>query len=355
MSTDILDMSDDEIMNMSNPPQLDETPENTQESDELPSNSGSSLQYDATTQELEQIDENSTENDVIDENNDQTSDKIENQNNNDTPNYEEFYKTVMAPFKANGRMVQLNNAQEVISLMQKGTDYTRKTQDLARYKKPLLMLEKAKLLDEDNVSFYIDLMNGNQEAIRKLLKDKNIDTFSLPSDEEPINYVPGPNTVSDIEIALDDTVRDIESKPYGNSFINDVYRYDTRSKTYISQDPRIMEVLFQQKQSGVYDKIVTEVERQKLIGNISPNTPFIDAYYSVGSMMLRQQGNNQQSRNGFNTPQPLTRRPAITPSNLDNSQRARAAGITRISSQARQPIKNPLSMSDEEFLKQFGE
>ena len=355
MSTDILDMSDDEIMNMSNPPQLDETPENTQESDELPSNSGSSLQYDATTQELGQIDENSTENDVIDENNDQTSDKIENQNNNDTPNYEEFYKTVMAPFKANGRMVQLNNAQEVISLMQKGTDYTRKTQDLARYKKPLLMLEKAKLLDEDNVSFYIDLMNGNQEAIRKLLKDKNIDTFSLPSDEEPINYVPGPNTVSDIEIALDDTVRDIESKPYGNSFINDVYRYDTRSKTYISQDPRIMEVLFQQKQSGVYDKIVTEVERQKLIGNISPNTPFIDAYYSVGSMMLRQQGYNQQSRNGFNTPQPLTRRPAITPSNLDNSQRARAAGITRTSSQARQPIKNPLSMSDEEFLKQFGE
>lgn len=355
MSTDILDMSDDEIMNMSNPPQLDETPENTQESDELPSNSGSSLQYDATTQELGQIDENSTENDVIDENNDQTSDKIENQNNNDTPNYEEFYKTVMAPFKANGRMVQLNNAQEVISLMQKGTDYTRKTQDLARYKKPLLMLEKAKLLDEDNVSFYIDLMSGNQEAIRKLLKDKNIDTFSLPSDEEPINYIPGPNTVSDIEIALDDTVRDIESKPYGNSFINDVYRYDTRSKTYISQDPRIMEVLFQQKQSGVYDKIVTEVERQKLIGNISPNTPFIDAYYSVGSMMLRQQGYNQQSRNGFNTPQPLTRRPAITPSNLDNSQRARAAGITRTSSQARQPIKNPLSMSDEEFLKQFGE
>lgn len=354
MSTDILDMSDDEIMNMSNPPQLDETPENTQESEETSLNNESSLQYDATAQELEQNDENSTENNTIDENSDQTSDKIENQDNNDTPNYEEFYKTVMAPFKANGRMVQLNNAQEVISLMQKGTDYTRKTQDLARYKKPLLMLEKAKLLDEDNVSFYIDLMQGNQEAIRKLLKDKNIDTFSLPSDEEPINYVPGSNTISDVELALDDTVRDIESKPYGNSFINDVYHYDNRSKDYISQDPRILEVLFQQKQQGIYDKVVAEVERQKLIGNISPNTPFIDAYYNVG-MMLRQQGNNQQSRNGFNTPQPLTRRPAITTSNLNNSQRAKAAGITRTSSQARQPIKNPLSMSDEEFLKQFGE
>lgn len=352
MSTDILDMSDDEIMNMTNPPQSDETPENTQESDGLSSNEESSLQYDANAQELESNNEYNEENP---NNTTETSDKIENQDNNDTPNYEEFYKTVMAPFKANGRMVQLNNAQEVISLMQKGTDYTRKTQDLARYKKPLLMLEKAKLLDEDNVSFYIDLMNGNQEAIRKLLKDKNIDTFSLPSNEEPINYVPGPNTVSDVELAIDDTVRDIESKPYGNSFINDVYRYDNRSKAYISQDPRIMEVLFQQKQSGIYDKIVTEVERQKIIGNISPNTPFIDAYYSVGSMMLRQQSNNQQGRNGLNTLQPLTRRPAITPSNLNNSQRARAAGITRTSSQARQPIKNPLSMSDEEFLKQFGE
>lgn len=351
MSTDILDMSDDEIMNMSNPPQSDETVENTQESDELSSNSDNSLQYDANAQELESIDEYNEENPNYTT---ETSDKIENQDNNDTPNYEEFYKTVMAPFKANGRMVQLNNAQEVISLMQKGTDYTRKTQDLARYKKPLLMLEKAKLLDEDNVSFYIDLMKGNQEAIRKLLKDKNIDTFSLPSDEEPINYVPGGNKVSDIEVTIDDTIKNIVGKPYGNSFIADVSNYDDATKSYIGQDPRILEVLFQQKQQGVYDRIVAEVERQKLIGNISPNTPFVEAYYNVG-MMLRQQGYNQQGRNGFNTPQPLTRRPAVTPSNLNNSQRARAAGITRTSSQVRQPIKNPLSMSDEEFLKQFGE
>lgn len=351
MSTDILDMSDDEIMNMSNPPQSDETVENTQESDELSSNSDSSLQYDANAQELESNNEYNEENPNYTT---ETSDKIENQDNNDTPNYEEFYKTVMAPFKANGRMVQLNNAQEVISLMQKGTDYTRKTQDLARYKKPLLMLEKAKLLDEDNVSFYIDLMNGNQEAIRKLLKDKNIDTFSLPSDEEPINYVPGGNKVSDIEVTIDDTIKNIAGKPYGNSFLADVSNYDDATKSYIGQDPRILEVLFQQKQQGVYDRVVAEVERQKLIGNISPNTPFVEAYYNVG-MMLRQQGYNQQGRNGLNTSQPLTRRPAITPSNLNNSQRARAAGITRTSSQVRQAIKNPLSMSDEEFLKQFGE
>lgn len=351
MSTDILDMSDDEIMNMSNPPQLDETPENTQESDGLSSNSDNSLQYDANAQELESNNEYNEENPNYTT---ETSDKIENQDNNDTPNYEEFYKTVMAPFKANGRMVQLNNAQEVISLMQKGTDYTRKTQDLARYKKPLLMLEKAKLLDEDNVSFYIDLMNGNQEAIRKLLKDKNIDAFSLPSDEEPINYIPGGNKVSDIEVSIDDSIKSIAAKPYGNSFLADVSNYDDATKSYIGQDPRILEVLFQQKQQGVYDRIVAEVERQKLIGNISPNTPFVEAYYNVG-MMLRQQGYNQQGRNGLNTLQPLTRRPAITPSNLNNSQRARAAGITRTSSQVRQAIKNPLSMSDEEFLKQFGE
>lgn len=351
MSTDILDMSDDEIMNMSNPPQSDETVENTQESDGLSSNSDNSLQYDANAQELESNNEYNEENPNYTT---ETSDKIENQDNNDTPNYEEFYKTVMAPFKANGRMVQLNNAQEVISLMQKGTDYTRKTQDLARYKKPLLMLEKAKLLDEDNVSFYIDLMNGNQEAIRKLLKDKNINTFSLPSDEEPINYVPGGNKVSDIEVTIDDTIKSIAAKPYGNSFLADVSNYDDATKSYIGQDPRILEVLFQQKQQGVYDRVVAEVERQKLIGNVSPNTPFVEAYYNVG-MMLRQQGYNQQGRNGLNTLQPLTRRPAITPSNLNNSQRARAAGITRTSSQARQAIKNPLSMSDEDFLKQFGE
>lgn len=365
MSKTVYEMSDDEIMDMSNPPEIDETKgtveeqENQEQQEDTPTN----VEESNVSEEVENTEDTSDEeespiyeeNTEIDDNSDENSDTIQKDTNNKTPNYEEFYKRVMAPFKANGKTIQLNSTEEAIALMQKGVDYTRKMQDIARYRKPMLMLERANLLNEDQISFFIDLVNGDQEAIRKLLKDKNIDAFSLPSEDEPINYVAGAHKISDDQINFKEQLDSIASQPKGVEFLKEVNDYDQQSKDHIYKEPRILQALYQQKQGGLYDKIVEEIERQRILGQIPDNVPFLIAYNTIGNKLFGQGSNNQQSRNGLATQQPLTRKPAITSNRLNNSQRAKSAGLTRTSNRSVGRTKNPLEMSDEEFLKQFGE
>lgn len=367
MSKTVYEMSDDEIMDMSNPPETDETKgtveeeqENQEQQEDIPTN----IEESNESEEVEDTSDNEVneeespiyeENKEIDDNSDENSDTIQKDTNNKTPNYEEFYKRVMAPFKANGKSIQLNSAEEAIALMQKGVDYTRKMQDIARYRKPMLMLERANLLNEDQISFFIDLVNGDQEAIRKLLKDKNIDAFSLPSEDEPINYVAGSHKISDDQINFKEQIDNIATQPKGVEFLKEVNEYDQQSKDHIYKEPRILQALYQQKQGGLYDKIVEEIERQRILGQIPDNVPFLIAYNTIGNKLFGQGSNNQQSRNGLATQQPLTRKPAITSNRLNNSQRAKSAGLIRTSNRSVGRTKNPLEMSDEEFLKQFGE
>lgn len=365
MSKTVYEMSDDEIMDMSNPPETDET-KNTveeQENQEQQEDISTNVEESNVSEEVENTEDTPDEeespiyeeNKEIDDNSDENSDTIQKDTNNKTPNYEEFYKRVMAPFKANGKTIQLNSTEEAIALMQKGVDYTRKMQDIARYRKPMLMLERANLLNEDQISFFIDLVNGDQEAIRKLLRDKNIDAFSLPSEDEPINYVAGAHKISDDQINFKEQLDNIATQPKGVEFLKEVNEYDQQSKDHIYKEPRILQALYQQKQGGLYDKIVEEIERQRILGQIPDNVPFLIAYNTIGNKLFGQGSNNQQSRNGLATQQPLTRKPAITSNRLNNSQRAKSAGLTRTSNRSVGRTKNPLEMSDEEFLKQFGE
>lgn len=366
MAKDVYDMTDEEIMNMSNPPESDDKeqsdPEDTSANEELQEDQKDTEEVQEEEHSEDQVNQEDTEdtenkeeleeNNVYQENSDnssESSDKIQKDTNDETPDYEGFYKRVMAPFKANGKSIQLNSPEEAIALMQKGVDYTRKMQDIARYRKPMMMLEKANLLNEDQISFFIDLSNGNQEAIRKLLKDKGIDTLDLPSDDEPINYNAGTHKISDTEVELTEQVKELQVQEGGPEFLKEVLAYDQASRNNIYAEPRILSILFNQKKSGIYQKIADEVERQRILGQIPDNVPFINAYNAVGQMLF---GPKSQSRNGS---QPLARKPAITSNKLNNTQRAKSAGITRTSGKAARVNKNPLTMSDEEFIKMFGE
>lgn len=369
MAKDVYDMTDEEIMSMSNPPESDDkeqsNPEETSEQEELQEDTQEVQDEEHSEEQVNQEDtedhedtenkeelEESTvysENNENNDNSSESSDKIQKDTNNETPDYEGFYKRVMAPFKANGKSIQLNSPEEAIALMQKGVDYTRKMQDIARYRKPMMMLEKANLLNEDQISFFIDLSNGNQEAIRKLLKDKGIDTLDLPSDDEPINYQAGSHKLSDTEVELTEQVKELQVQEGGPEFLKEVLAYDQQSRNAIYAEPRVLSILFNQKKSGIYQRITDEVERQRLLGQIPDNVPFINAYNAVGQMLF---GPKSQSRNGS---QPLARKPAITSNKLNNTQRAKSAGITRTSGKASRVTKNPLTMSDEEFIKMFGE
>ncbi|WP_244832400.1 hypothetical protein [Caballeronia sp. TF1N1] len=288
-----------------------------------------------------------------------------------TIDYEAFYKRVMTPFKANGKTIELRNIDEAISLMQMGANYTRKMQDMAPHRKTLMMLENAQLMDPDRLSFLIDLNNGDPKAIQKLLKDKGVDPMSIDTSEDS-NYLGGNHKVSDEEANFRSALSDVQSLEGGKATlqaINDTW--DQASKDVLWSEPQVMSAIHQQRENGIYERISAEVSRQKTLGHVPADLPFIKAYKVVGDAMDAAGAFKDLVAQSPAVPAqktPATTTAAVTPpekkepvatrvvtpkSAAANADAASAAAATRSAPREAKPFVNPLAMSDEEFMKQM--
>ena len=107
-------------------------------------------------------------------------------------------------------------------------------------------------------------------------------------------------------------------------------------------------MLHEQVQAGFYQTVCDEITRQKMLGTIPANMSFLDAYERVGTPMLQSQLAEHQNK-------PITSQPRVAPTGYANSRQAKSANPTKISnSKETSTTPNYLSMSDEEFEKQFG-
>ena len=279
--------------------------------------------------------------------------------------FEAAYNQIMAPFKANGKEIKLENPDEVIQLMQMGANYTKKLQSLQPHLKMVKMLENNGLMDEGKLSFLIDLEKKDPEAIKKLLKDSNIDPMDINTDDESTyqakNYAP-----SERETAFDNVLEDVLTTDDGKELVVIVQNeWDKASKDAIFKDPNVLQVLTKQKQSGVYAKIANEVERQQTLGKVPLGTPYINAYFNIGQAM-QEQGLLAPPAPNAQNPAP---RPQADPTSevqtrkvvntgtaprkpASNEAKANAAAIVSGKPQATSKAKPTyLSMSDEEFEK----
>lgn len=271
--------------------------------------------------------------------------------------YQAFYNQIMKPFKANGKMIELRNPDEAISLMQMGANYTRKMQELQPHRKTLLMLQNNNLLDPDKLSFLIDLDRGDPEALKKFIKDRGIDPLDIDTSTDPA-YLGGNHQVTDEEAAFRASLEELSSTPTGQETLQEINgRWDNTSKEVLWKHPEILGIIQEQRDNGVYANIVAEIDRQVTLGKLRADTPFLEAYKAVGDQLYSPSG---QPVAGTGTVQPelqpaapqvlATRAatPKVTPSNHD---KALAASPTRSTPNKASGVINPLSMSDDEFLK----
>jgi hypothetical protein len=110
-----------------------------------------------------------------------------------------------------------------------------------------------------------------------------------------------------------------------------------------------MSVIHEQRENGVYDLITTEMARQKVLGTISPTTPFLEAYKIVGDELAsagKFGGTGTQKEPTVVATTVAEPKPAVT-----NGDKASAASPTRTTPRKAEKLVNPLAMSDEEFLK----
>src|SRR5690606_19540162 len=277
------------------------------------------------------------------------------------PDYKAFYKKVMAPFKANGKMITLSSAEEVIRLMQMGANYTKKMQALQPYRKVLMMLEDNDLLDEERLSSLIDIDKKDNEAIKNLLRDANIDPIDIDISEEP-KYEPGKHVVTDQRARIVSAIEDVRALPGGSDTLRTIHTtWDKASKDIMFQNPEVLGMIHKQMQDGAYERIAAAVEKAQTLGEIPADVPFLAAYKMVGDTMLAQ-GALRDLGPEYAPPQapqaplraPVAKRIKTPPrkSVLDN-QRAKAAAPPRNAPKPVQEEINPLALDDDEFMKRF--
>ena len=271
--------------------------------------------------------------------------------------YAAEYTRLLAPFKANGKDIQVKDVDEAIALMQMGAGYNKKMAALKPNLKLMKMLQNNNLLDESKLSFLIDLEKGNPDALNKLLKDRNVDPLDLDA-EKASSYKESNHTVRDEAVELDMVLDEIEHTPTFNQTAAFVQKLDPASQDVIAKQPIMVKWLHSHIESGVAALIQDQIERERTFGRLSGLSD-LEAYRQVGDAIQARGGFDHLVQPRMNPGQQAPTRPAVVvpnPKRVDTgklNERRKAASPVKPSIPKSAGIQdyNPLSLSDAEFEK----
>ena len=268
-------------------------------------------------------------------------------------NYEEFFKTITKPFKANGKDFQVLDPNDAISLMQKGTDYVKKMTEIKPLRRIGKLLEENKL-SEDDLAYLIDLKNKKPEAIAKLLKDSEVDLYGFDV-EQGNDYAPVAPVVNEVDDALQSTLDDLQanSASFSQTIAVVGQQWDVSSRETVAQHPQLLRVLDAQVANGTFAKIDSVMQYERALGRLDGMTD-IQAYAEIERRLQAAQPQ---------TP-PIVQAPVVIPpvtTPQRNVQQQKLAEQRRQAAPPRQtkveskPTTNLPAMSDEEFMKHLAQ
>jgi len=355
--TNYLDMSDEDMLEEQLPIEPTEEQEDvedtvTNEVEDTEDTSIDNVTIEEKEEEIEDDSEDSSNSEELD-NHIESEDTEDADSTEDTAtteiNYEEEYKKILAPLRANGKELNIESIEDLRNLASMGANYTKKMTAIKPSLKVLKMLENNNLLDEAKINYLIDLDKKNPDAVKQLIKDSEVDPLDIDTDEES-TYTPNTYNVSEQEIELDNIIKDIQSSPKFDETIDVISnKWDDSSKQVIVETPQLIKVINEHIETGIYDQITSVVERERLLGRLLGMSD-IEAYKQVGDALQANNKLNVQNTNPVINPEP-----AKPTSNTDKDKklknRKRAASTTKTASNA-VGLENdfdPLSMSDEEF------
>lgn len=266
--------------------------------------------------------------------------------------YKAEYQKILAPFSANGKQMQVQSAEEAITLMQMGANYNKKMAALKPNLKLLKLLENNGLLSEEKLSFLIDLDKKNPDAITKLVKDSGLDPLEM--DVSKSDYKPNTYTVHDREVELDSVLSDIQDTPTYSKTISVVgTKWDGESKKIIVENPQLIKVINDHMANGVFDLISNEVDRQRALNRLN-GVSDIEAYRLVGDEMHNRGALKPASQPAQKVPgtvrEPVPAKPAAQ-SQDTRSKKLAASAPKAAAPVSKDPDFNPLALSDEDFAK----
>lgn len=260
-------------------------------------------------------------------------------------NYEDAYKEIFKSFKANGKDMSVDSIEDVRQLMQMGANYNKKMAGLKPSLKMVKLLENNGLLDEEKLSYLIDLSKHNPDAIKKLIKDSGLDPLEVDINQE-VSYKANTYNVSDKEMELDAVLSEIRESGTFNETVDIVgNKWDESSKRVVLENPQILKFINSHMNNGVYKAVSSEVEKLRILGKLEGLND-IDAYKAVGDVLFAPKVESPKSNN-INT----STSKATNQEDPRLVERKKAASATKSVVSNVKPEFNPLSMSDDEFEK----
>jgi len=212
------------------------------------------------------------------------------------------------------------------------------------------MLENNELLNEESLSYLIDLQKKDPAAINKLLKDSDTNPLELDLEKEHGYETKDTYTVSDNEVNLDgilDDIRDTDSFEQTIDIVSN--KWDAKSKQILVNNPEVIKTINDHVASGIYDKIAQVMNRERILGNLDGMSD-VEAYRYVGDAIHETGGFEDAQQMEQN---PDDKKPSKT---VDPKVKARkkVASSTKPTVTKKKKSKSdfdPLGMSDEDFEK----
>lgn len=328
---DTYNLSDDELLELD----LNAVPETDTEEEPEPE-----PEQEQEQEQQPEPEEKQETDDASDDNADSDSGDTDDSTGVLTDDYEAFYQALTKPFKANGKELKITDPNDAIRLMQMGANYSKKMQEL-KPKQALLKTLEANGLDESQLGFAIDLLNKKPEAIAKFIKDNAIDSYEV--DTELANDY-NPNLQVQMPTAFEDTVAElVETYDGFGEVLNQTMSWDSQSKQVLFDEPNLLKVIAEQKQTGMYDEIMAVIEKDQLLGRL--NKPILEAYVEVESRLLQSKPQAEPKKFVDTRPTQSTTQ--------NNDKKKQATGITKTPTATTQSF-DPLKVSDEELLRLLG-
>lgn len=355
---DYLNMSDDEFDEYG---MLPDSSESDDDEEELLENSeeednGEEVQGQESEEEVEEGEGEDEEEDEAQAESDDESEEEDTEEpkaESDEDKMKRFYDVISSPIKANKKEYKIDNPEEALSLIQMGLNYNAKMAALKPARQVIKTLEQHDMLSPDKVSYAIDLLSGNKEAISKLLADNKIDPLELDTDEV-LEYKSKVSLASEQLVDLEDVIEGIKESDYYGQTLETVQNWDTKSQSLIAKDPSLVSKLNAQMENGIYQQVSERIDKLKAMGNKDlAGLSDLEAYVAVGNYMAEEgslvdpsAGNTSNNQTGRQV-QPK----AGKTQNPKTQAKKKAASLPKSKPSQKSSDMNPLAMSDDDFDK----
>jgi hypothetical protein len=185
----------------------------------------------------------------------------------DAVDYKKFYEEVaLAKFTANGREVEgFKNPEDLIRAQQMLHGYSDKMKVFKEYKKFLKPLEERKITqDPERFNLAMSLLDGDIEAIKKVIKDKGIDPLEMDLDD--IKYVNRNTLPSDAQLLIEEVSAQARDLGVEDKFHRVLTKdFDDESLQEFIKEGAVRRDLIQHLKDGTYDIVQDEIRKMELL------------------------------------------------------------------------------------------